>query len=271
MQSGAKRTKLDKRDLSYHRSFGTVPMQLSLVEYNYDCGKTMPDQNADGLPFGCTGYTTAEVAGDEDDAIYKPAYTYQKTCYIEGHDTNRGCDIRTALKTGQVYGVQRIDETTDQEAEQHRRGKYYSVDKVSGCDWFDGFRLALRNGKRPISTGTIWFREWEQVASDGVLTSNFVYNGNPDQYPWHNYKICGEKVIDGVPYLIAKSWQGPNYGDKGWCYFSRETFNKAFDIYGTIGLVQPPFTPQDTFTIRLTMLQFVLAYLGRWIGLVAHA
>jgi len=271
MQSGLKRVLADKRDLSFHRSFGSVPAPLPLLDYSYDDGKTMPDQNADGLPYGCTGYSQADIAGNEDNSIYKPFYTYQKTCYIEGHPTDQGCDIRNSLKVGQVYGVQRLDETTEEEAKTHGRGKYYSVDKLDGLDWFDSFRTALRNGKRSISVGTIWFPEWHMTGQDGILTSLFVYNGNPNAYPWHNYAIVGEKTINGTPYLIAKTWQGRNFGDSGWCYLSSETFNKAFDIYGTCGFTQPAFSPQDTFTIKITILQFVIMYIGRIIGLTAHA
>lgn len=268
MISGTGPTLLDKRDRSYHRSFGTISYELDNIEYNYDAGLTIPDQMADGFPFGCTGYTQAEVAGDEDKSVYSPAYVYQKTCDFEGHPANQGCDIRNAAKVGIVYGMKRPGED-DNTALNHRRGPFYSVDHLEGYDWFDSFRAALRNGRRPISIGTIWFKEWGKP-QNGILTS-FAYDGNRGNYPWHNYKICGEKIINEQPYLIAKTWQGRGYGDNGWCYIPRDVFNKAFDIYGTIGIIQPPFAPKDVFTIKLTILQFALLYLGRLIGLKAYA
>jgi len=269
MKHGAKRSILDPRDYSFHRSFGITYASLGLKEYNYDAGFGMPDQTADGYPYGCTGYAQAEVAQDIDKDHYAPSYTYQKTCAYEGHDTTTGCDIRTSARVGQVYGMQRPEETTESQAQTHRRGAFYNIEQIPGLDWFDSFRTQLRKGSS-ISIGTIWFPEWAYTQSDGIIPT-FTYNGNANVYPWHNYKICGEKTINGFPYLIAKSWQGRHFGDQGWCYFPRETFNKAFDIYGTIGLIQGRYTPTDIVTVKITMLQFVLHYLGRIIGLQAYA
>ncbi len=187
-------------------------------------------------------------------------------CAYEGHSINLGGDIRAAANFGVAEGVMRIDEDTEVQAQMHRRGRPFSVDLISGSDWFDSFRQALRIGKNPISVGTIWFPEWGHTAFDGILTSLFVFDGNWDSEMGHNYKICGEKTIDGVPYLIAKTWQGKNFGDKGWCYFSRETFNKAFDIYGTIGLIQPRFQPQDIYYAKLTLVQHVVQLISRFIS-----
>lgn len=258
---GARRTLLDKRDYSFHRSYGTIGVTLEPQDYSFDAGLLMQDQNADLLPLGCTGYAQTDVAGDEDKTEYDPEYTYSKTCYIEGHGEDVGCSIRNSLKVGQAYGMKKKGETDDQ-ALTHRRGAFFSVDKASGCDWFDSMRLAMRKAQKPLSLGTQWFHEWESTP-DGILTSLFVLDPNA---PWHNHVVCGEKVINGVPYLLGKSWQGKNYGDKGFHYFSRETFNKAFDVYGTCAFVQPSYTPKDINTIRLTLLQFSLYYLGRILG-----
>lgn len=260
---GVNRVSLDRRDYALHRSIGTVaaPQPMPLREYSYDLGKTMPNQLEDGYPYGCTGYTQAEIAGDEDKSIYKPAYTYEKTCMVEGHPMDRGCDIRISLKVGKVYGVQRIDEHTEQEAETHRRGNFFSVDKAQGMDWFDSFRAALRLTKCPISTVTIWFPEWLNPDEKGRLSAFFAYDGRPDDYNWHNYKISGEKTIDGQPHLEVKAWTGR------WVYIGRQAFNRAFDIYGTAGFTQSSMLPGDILTIRLTMIEFILYYVRRVLGL----
>jgi hypothetical protein len=39
---------------------------------------------------------------------------------------------------------------------------------------------------------------------------------------WHNWKVAGWKTIGGAPYLICKMWAGPDYGDRGFVYMSRE-------------------------------------------------
>lgn len=263
---GALRSKVSANDLSFHISYGTLPTPLTTLEYNFDIGKTLPDQNGDGYPMACRGYTLADIAGDEDDAIYKHQHTYDALSAYEGHSISQGGDIRSAVNFGCVMGVQRLDETTDQEAESHRRGQPFVIDKLMDFDWFDSFRAALRNAQSPISVGTIYFPEWLNTASDGILTSQFVFDGTWDTEMGHNYKICGEKTIQGQPYLIAKTWQGPNFGDRGFCYFSRETFNKAFDIYGTIGIVQPKYSPKDVYYVRLEILQRIVVLISRYIS-----
>ena len=159
---------------------------------------------------------------------------------------------------------------TEAEAKKRARGKFFHVDRVNGYDWFDSFRSALRRGQS-ISVGTPWFPEWQGIGQDGILTSLFVYDGTPSHYAWHNYKLCGEKIIDGQPYIVAKPWQGKGFGDNGWCYIGREAFNKAYDIYGTIGITQTKAKKEDIRTIQLTALQYVLIYFGRMLGLKAYA
>lgn len=271
MKKGLRKTPLDPRDISFHRSFGTVAKLLDNKEYTYDPGLPQPNQLTDGNQFGCRAYTLSHIAGNEDKAIYKPQYSCDKIASVEGTPAIQSGDMRLAMKVGQVYGVQRLDETTEQQAETHRRGAFYSVDKVNGMDWFDSFRLALRNGGTSINTGTMWFPEWENIGPDGILTSQFVFDGTWDTEDGHDYEICGEHIINNQPYLIALSWQGDNYGDHGRAYFSRETFNKVFDVYGTAGFVQPKAIPRDTLTIKLSMLQFLLYYLGRLISFKAYA
>lgn len=266
MTSGTVRHLLDRRDNSFHRTFkfgGVGPLENKT--YTYDIGLTMPDQNADGFPEGCTGYSQADIKGDEDNAVYEPFYTYQKTCLIEGHDTTQPCDMRVSKKSLRVYGAQLKGEA-EEHAVFHRGLPCFNVDRAPGYDWFDSFRIALRKG-RPISVGAPWPREWEMVNSTGILTENFILR---DETPWHNSALKGETVIAGIPYLVVKSWQGKNYGDHGWVYMSREAFNKAFDIYGTIGLVDADATGYDIQQITIDIQQTILVYLNRILAIIGR-
>ncbi len=102
----------DHRDYSHTKTFGSITSFPE--EFNTDLGVTNPNQNAEGLPFGCTGYTQAEVCSDQDGTIYKPSYTYLKTQMMEGTTgQNIGCDIRDSLKSTNVYGVQALNENND--------------------------------------------------------------------------------------------------------------------------------------------------------------
>lgn len=268
MNSGLKRPTLDKRDYSFHKTFGSIALPLPLLDYTYDIGKTMPNQNADGYPDGCTGYTQADISTDEDGDIYKPDYTYKKTCYMENHDTNQGCQIRNSLKSTQVYGLQRPDETTDTEAETHRRGQYFNIYDDGINDWFDSFRNALRTNKRPLSLGTPWLPSWERIGQDGIIPTVFTLNGSET---WHNWAMVGEKNLGGTPYLIGKSWQGPNYGDRGFCYFPRETVNQMMEVGGSVAFTFAKANPQDIQTIELTIYETILVFLYRILNLSRYA
>jgi len=246
------------------------------MEYNFDAGLTMPNQMADGRPYGCTGYTQTDCKTDQDKTLYNAGYTYEKTSYMEGHPADQGCDIRTSVKSLRVYGALPTTSKGDTsyldiEAAKHKSGQSFNVDKAQGRDWFDSFRIALRRQKEQgtndsISVGTIWAFGW---SADGVIdTKDFIYSGRPFDYLWHNYKVCGEKTINGEPMLIIKAWLGKEVGDHGWLYIGRENWNKIFDIYGTIGLITAEAGPNDIYTIKLDMLQTVLVYLNRMLGLI---
>ncbi len=287
IRHGAKRTILDRRDYAYHKTFphfgAAWGPELSLMEYTLDARKTMPDQNADGLPYGCTGYAQTDAKCDQEGVIYDPRYTYFKTCFMEGHEATTGCDIRTSAKSLRVYGALPYDpafsnlpmDQKDAEARKHKSGQTFFIDKAPGRDWFDSFRIALRaqyfNSNTPISTGTIWFPEWQSPEITGQLTDQFVYNNLPDEYEWHDYIIAGEHTIDGKPTMRVKSWQGPNYGDHGWVYVGRAAFNRAFDIYGTTGLTVAKASPEDVRTIDLDILQTVLDYLRRILDIIGKS
>lgn len=257
IQNGAKPLKRDSRDYSFHRTFGSL---ISFEEnFNADAGFTMPDQNTDGYPFGCTGYTTSEICADYDKRMYDPVYTYKKTLLIEGQEVDGPCDIRDSLKSARVYGVlPKGMPPDDTVAAQYRRGSYYRIEKTS--DWFDSIRSSLYMNKASVSVGTPWFPEWS-VTNKGRITG--VINTDTTGLSWHNWKVSGWKTIDGVPYLIGKTWQGNDYGDDGLAYFSREVVNRVFDISGSCAFVLLPYTPKDIVTVKTSMLEVVIDYLQR--------
>lgn len=266
LKNGLKPVKRDGRDFDFHRTFGAALEPLP-TEYNTDLGLTSPNQNEEGAPYGCTGYTQSELCQDEDGVLYRPWYTYQKTCLIEGHDTTTGCDLRTSLKSTIVYGVQPIDKVTDADAFPNRRGQYFNVGPIG--DWFEGIQRAMwtaRHEKRAVSIGTPFFPEWT-TPQDGILTELFYYDGYPTHYSWHNWKICGWKVIAGETYLVGKPWQGSQYGDKGFVYVSRDTINKIMKIRGCAAFTLGKARPEDVQTIKFNILEVIRDFLQRIIWL----
>src|SRR4051812_39694233 len=114
IRSGTAPHKLDKRDYSLHRTFpkfgAAAPPVIPPKEYTFDAGFPMPDQNADGWEFACTGYAQAAICGDEDKCIYDAVRQYKLTCTMEGHAPDRGCDIRVSMNSLTIYGLKRQDE-----------------------------------------------------------------------------------------------------------------------------------------------------------------
>lgn len=266
IKSGVTPTKKDHRRYSAHRTFGGT--QVFLSEYNLDAGLTMPDQVDDGYPNGCTGYAQAELCQDEDKAQYKPSFTYLKSIFMADVLNGQPVDMETSLKSTKVYGVQGVNETTDEQATSHRRGAYYQIENQS--DWFDSIRSTITINKCSVSVATQWFPEFEPVGngngkllSDGIIT---MPNLKSTGFSWHDWKVCGWKVINGVTYLIGKSWQGKSYGDNGWCYFSREIINKLLETSGAGAFIVAPYDPSKVQTVKLDIISLLISYCRRLIA-----
>lgn len=259
MKSGVQPVRKDHRTYSFKRTFGAPALALP-SEYNVDSGFGFPDQNADGAPEGCTSYAQTEMAQTEDGTRYKPSYTYYWTRFLEGTlGQNVGCNIYDSLKSAIVYGLQTPDETTVAEAQLHRRGQYFSVvDNFNSSDAFDDVRTAMfLTRKRSVSAATPWFLDFANQ-SDGILPQ--PSNWDLKYASWHNWLIVGWKTINDQPYLIGKSWQGPNYGDHGYHYVSRELFNQLMAQNGSGAFTFAIARPEDILRIKLTTYQWILSY-----------
>lgn len=257
MKSGCGPTLLDLRDLSYHRSFGAIFPPQFPASFSLDHQGIFLNQNDIGMPFGCTGMTQADNASEEDHKQYDPRFTYERTCFMEDHPTNQGCDIRTSLKSTQVYGLAE----NAGEPYQNRRGRYFNIYDDGPTDWFDSIRLALMTHNVGVSVGTPWFAQWA-TPTNGILSMP-IYSGKPFDYVWHNYAIKGWEVINGQPMLLCKAWQGKAYGNNGWVYMNRSVCNYVMSIRGSVAYVNIKATPADISTIRVSLLETALVYLKR--------
>lgn len=279
LPSGLKPTYRDNRDIDYARTFGAVTaFQDELI---IDSG-VFPDQNLEGNPYECTGYCIADIAKDQDGIEFNPSYTYAKTLLISGTTGKaQGADMRDALKSSRVYGVLPNEKTPkdlvdspeninsdysrwpialDLEANKYRRGKYANIQPLNG-DWFDGIRSAIQMNESSVKIGTPWYAEWTRynVPTNGIIS--FKPTRKPDS--WHAWKACGWVKIAGAPYLVVKSWQGPNVGADGYLYFSRETVNALWNVYGTQGFTLVKALPEDALTIKLDIMTTLVSFLLR--------
>lgn len=248
----------DHRDYSYPRTFGAVTVFAENM--NLDAGFGFPNQDKDGYPYGCTGYAQSEVAQDEDKIKYYPWYPYNKTRVMEGTwPEDVGCDIRDSLNSTIVYGLLADGELTDEQAGYHRRGAFYNVVDSPDLDAFDDVRSAIVTNNRTVSVATPWFPEWEGQLNLGIVPFPL---SKPTSY--HNWKICGWKTIAGQPYLIGKSWQGPEYGDGGYHYVSRDTFNYIAKMDGFGAFTLRKADAGDYQRVKLAILEQVFSYIRLW-------
>lgn len=235
-----------------------------------------PDQNADGRPTVCTGYTVANVGGVEDSTLYSPEYNYMKTLEVQGlPPETQGADARTAFKIPVAFGLlpqtlvppdvsrgtqawaaNQTNWPLSLDTQAVKKPAYTPIGKVG--DYFDGIRSAISQ-RKTVGMATQWSPSFETVSTNGILPDNPV-----GLYWGHMYQVCGWKTFYGVPYLVLKTWQGKGYGDRGWCYMSRSLCNK---LMGTLGAYAATleYLPQDTVDElkgrELTLLEVVLGLL----------
>lgn len=276
IRSGIQPVTLDLNDFSWHgtfRQFGATSLPQLPNEFSVDAGLTIPDQNRDGYPWGCTGYAQGDNSVDELGLPVRYPFIYLKTCFYENHDTNEGCLVRNSLKMTRDYGIQLATETTDEEAAQHRGGYYFNVYDDGGLDWFDSIRVAIWKEHKGASLCSPWFNSWNSIANHGLLPTPLYFElqtakKHPDKLPWHNYSCKGWKMINSQPYLLIKSWKGKEYADNGWAYMDRSTANTVFELRGSGIFMQTHANKDDIVSIQISMLETVVHYLSRWLGIL---
>lgn len=254
IKNGIKPQKKDNRDYSFHRTFGEIPLALPL-EFSVDAHLTMPDQNADGLYEACSAYAQQELITDQNAKLsnfYRDHY--QRTLDLENLPFGSGInDIRDSLKIAIAY---------------YGEGAYYAVEN-SQKDWFDSIRSVIYTNFQvnkiycAVSIGTPWMVEWDvmHINSTGIIPT--IFTGDPLKLSWHNWAIKGWKIIDCVPYLLGKTWQGKNYADGGWAYYPREAINAVMAIRGTCAYTLAPRNEQNIQTVQWTIVGMINACINR--------
>ncbi len=290
IKHGLKPIQRDVRDRSFQKTFTPVPWHKRLFggtipvlqdNFSVDSGLTMPDQNVDGLFLGCTAYAQLELCTDQDGIIYDDyKFQYDKTLAFEGvFDETQGCDIRDSLKMICTIGPKKKGDDNSADSYAKRRGAYYSLELYSGLDWFDTIRHTIETNfqlnklKCSVSIGTPWFAEFEpigngngKVVSDGLISDIPVVE-DINNLDWHNWKIAGCITIQGQAYLLAKTWQGKNYGSNGWVYFSRNAINAIMTIKFTGAFTVAPLNTVSPQTIQKTLAEVVIQWMNVIISL----
>ena len=253
---GLKRIFPDHRDFDFHRSFGSPTTLPSFPpEYSTDAGFWMPSQNAMGAPYGCTGFSGADACSDEDGVQYDPLDLYRRT---PPGLNDQGRDIRVMLGVTINQGLKRWLLT---EEPNYKRKAYFQVRGSGVIDQFDAIRLAMlstRDEKRAVIAGIPWFQEFQAAGQDGVL--KMPHDLGVSRATWHCIKIAGWTTINGVSYLMVKSWQGSDYGAGGWAYMSRELCNTLFAINGSAAFTVSKVAPGQIVTVDLGAVDLIISY-----------
>lgn len=259
LANGTRPIEPHKQQRSLPRTFGTIAASTLPDEFDTDAGLVVPDQNAEGRPYGCTGYTVTELGNDEDNAIYDPGFNYDLTREMEGtQGQDVGCDLKDAFKSATVYGL--LTKSNPGNPLENRRAPYYEVHPHDGLDYFDSIRSAmivayqLDNKKHGTGNGTFWLPEWANP-QNGLIPGLYLYDGVPDHYAWHAWNFKGWMMKNGQLRLKAKMHQGPNYGEGGFAWFTRTQVNKIFAEWGTIILMQVKAEPKDIKYVKYTILE----------------
>ena len=250
-----------KTDRSFHRTFGGISPMV-IPDFSVDAGLTMPDQTADGLYEACSAYAQQELITDQRSELHNDYRNhYQKTLALENLPFGSGVnDIRDSLKIAIAY---------------YGEGAYYAVES-SSMEWFDSIisvmwtNLQNNKIKCAVSIGTPWELEWDvmHLNSTGIIPT--IFTGDPKKLSWHNWAIKGKKTINGVSYLLGKTWQGKNYGDAGWAYYPREAINAVMAIQGTGAFTLAPRDATNVQTVRWTLMDMIRTFLGQLNGLLTQ-
>lgn len=262
---------IDHRNYSLPGTFGSV--LTFLTELNLDAGLTNPSQNEPdqrfgnpAYPNGCTGFTTTDIATDQDKIVYDPGFTYKKTLLIADLPDNSGCSVQDSMKSSTVYGL-RAQGESDDAALFHRRGPYFETRPTDGLDWFDSMRSAMQLKRNSLSVGVPWCVEFtyaqggivNQIPIDLPQRAKKNFNG-------HDVKACGWESINGRLYIRLKVWLGPNWGDHGFYWFSRDAINDLMAIKGTVVFSNAHALPGEIRQVEISILETIVSYLLRMVG-----
>ncbi len=247
IKHGTRPTYPSRKDWDFHGTFGSIAPAEFPPEYNTDAGLTNYNQNAMGLPYGCTDCTSADLSTDATQNIKNP-YDLEEVTHANALG---GYDIRKSLDAAMKMGW---------------FSAYFNV-RSHQLDAFDTLRLAILSGGlelRSVSIGTPWYPIFETVGDDGRLNAPHTFDLT--NATWHNYACKGWVEKDGQPYLKIKSWQGPTYADKGFCYMSRALYNSLMMVPGSAAFTATTIKPDTIVTVDMGPIQWLLVYLKTLLG-----
>lgn len=236
---GLVKDKPDKRDFSLGGIFGTINIKdVPMEDFIVGTSPILDQQSTDF----CTAFALTAISAYQEGISLSPEYTFAQIKRARGEFEEWGASLKDGLKVAKNIGFLPKDKAPfsledkddsflrnwsnwpaelDVLAAPHKKEAYFTVDGQR--DRFDSIRAALwqfKNEKRGIYTGSLWRSEWT-FAKNGIIPTE-QFQG---EYG-HAWAICGQKIINGEPYLVAQLSNGTEIGDGGFFYFPRSVINR---------------------------------------------
>lgn len=246
----------DDRDFSLAGVFGAIELTtIPLEDWVVTTPLEIKDQGSTDM---CTAYSLCAVSEDQEGVPLDPGFVFAMIKRERGEYLQWGADLRSGVKVATKVGfLKRGDNPQDfgqkprnfianwknwplnlllPKAKAHIKESFFKVD--GPYDTFDNMRAALwqhQSDKRSIYTGCVWQSAWNGVAA-GVVPKRVTSAG-----VGHAFKVFGQKIINGEPYLMVQNSFGTDSGDNGIFYFPRMIVNRYF-TFGAYMLIDMPRT-----------------------------
>lgn len=242
---GLQPTPEDKRDFSLGGIFGIVRKEdVPLTDWTVSEPLEIKNQGGTDM---CTGYSLTSISEDQEGVTLDAGFTFAMIKKMQGDWRTWGGDLRSGCKVATKIGFLQVGDNPDDfggqsrnyianwnnwklplllpKAEKHIKQSYFKVDGI--YDVFDDIRCALwqhKDEKRSIYTGCVWQSNWTN-AHKGIIPKAIMSGG-----VGHAFKVFGQKMINGEPYLMVQNSFGQNVGDNGIYYFPRSVVNAKWNF-----------------------------------------
>lgn len=237
----------------FKHQFGSV---AQIPDFNLDAGIWNPNQDADGAPTECVGYTNADMLADIFKKQFDPDFLYAAARYVSGEGPGEGgtsfhagieavvgmggllsSDATfTAKSRGEIFASNINNYQPYQKTNALKFVQNGPLDVLGNGDAYTSIVSAAYTGQIGISLGSPWFAEWQNLPPESILPmpANPVQQSRDPSTPWHNYSGKGKKTFSTANTIPIKSWQG------FWVYMPQAVANAVFAISGTGALTYNP-------------------------------
>jgi len=245
-QFGLRPLKKDSRDFKLSAVLKLPPLEELPDEFELEPLEIKNQLETDY----CTQMAACGASELQEGIELSPEWAFAVSKMISGDPEEFGQDLRTAIKVHTKFGVIEKGqapyslEAGDEDSKMryinnwpkelfdkalgHKKQSYFKLD--GQYDYFDDIRafLWMNRAKKQVPVIGV---EWNWPLDMKVMETSFAPGGG------HALYARGWKQINGEPHLIIQNSYGPEAGDNGKHYFSREIINQFVEKYGAFVFV----------------------------------